>query len=323
MSRLNYEKKDLGQSYATAVITMVVSSLVLVLIFGEQTGGFKFWLMQALYTLLIGGSAFLYAVLTKTKVFVATKLNVAPRYAHVLWGCLAVTFLIACMMPLNTALLDGFEALGLRRPSVELENNLAGLLIVACVLPAFTEELVFRGTVAMSLAGARNKLGVLAVSGVLFAIFHANPAQTIHQFVLGAFLTLIVLRSGSLWTSVIVHFFNNALVVALNYTKIGEEQFWSFTDNTAVVVTCLCVGVVGFALSVFGYLKTTKSLWRSSDVHCDVRGDGAQVEDAMGNEKNTPGEQKNAIKKHPVSIITLIVAVAVCVTLWIANLLAV
>ena len=143
MSRLNYEKKDLGLSYAMAVVTMVVASLVLGLIFGGQATGWKFWLMQALYTLLIGGSAFLYACVSKTKVFVATKLKVVPRYAHVLWGALAVTFLIACMMPINTALLDGIEALGLKRPSVELENNLAGLLIVACVIPAFTEEVVF------------------------------------------------------------------------------------------------------------------------------------------------------------------------------------
>ena len=296
MYRLNYEKKDLGQSYATAVATMLVASLVLALLFGINVTGWKFWLMQALYTLCIGGAAVLYALITKTKLIAATKLNVVPRYAHVLWGCLAVTCLIACMTPINNALMDGIEALGLKRPSVELENNLVGLLIVACLLPAICEELIFRGTVAQSLANSSNKLGALAISGALFAIFHANPAQTVHQFVLGAFLTLLALRSGSLWTSVIVHLFNNTLVVVLSYTPLGEENFWSFSGNTAVVSVLLCVGIVGFATSVFGYVKTTKSAWVSNN-----------------DEKSIPRA----------SLLMLIVAVVICVGLWVTSLLAV
>ena len=311
MYRLNYEKKDLGQSYAVAVATMVLSSLVLGLIFGTQATGWRFWLLQALFTLLIGGSAFLYAALTKTKVFAATKLNVAPRYAHILWGVLAVTFLVACMTPINSALLDGIEALGLPRPSVNLDSNLAGLLIVACVLPSICEEIVFRGTVAQSLAGNNNKLATLAISGALFALFHANPAQTVHQFVLGAFLTLLVLRSGSLWTSVIVHLFNNTLVVVLSYTALGEEEFWSFSSNTAVVVAFLCVGIVGFVASVFGYIKTTKSVWNCS---C-----GEQAEDAV----QSFNISNNVEKITTQSLIMLVVAIVVCVALWATSLLTV
>lgn len=300
MVRLNYEKKDLGPSFTLAVATMIVASLALGLIFGVNATGWKFWLMQALFTLLVGGSAFLYAAITKTKVFAATKLNVKPNYAHVLWGCLAVTFLVACMTPINNALLDGIEALGLKRPTVELEDNIAGLLVVACLLPAFCEEIVFRGTVAQSLVGARSRLGALAISGALFALFHANPAQTIHQFVLGAFLTLLVLRSGSLWVSVIVHLFNNTLVVVLSYTVLGTDEFWSFSNNTAVVVACLCVGVLGFAASVYGYIKTTKNI-----------GNG---------ETDT---SKSAAKSNPSSLIMLIVAIVVCVALWVTSLFAV
>ena len=319
MGRLNYEKKDLGPSFALAVTVMLVSSLLLVLIFGANASGWRFWIMQALYTLCIGSSAFIYAAATHTRVFVATKLNVAPRYAHVLWGCLAVTFLVACMTPINNLLLDGIEALGLKRPSVELENNLAGLLIVACILPCITEEIVFRGTVAQSLANSNNRLGALAICGALFALFHANPAQTVHQFVLGAFLTLLVFRSGSLWTSVIVHFFNNALVVALSYTALGEDAFWSFSQNTGVVVACLCVGVIGFAGCVFGYVKTTKSCGVAQVEAAADRSNGAQAGDvsAIGN------AQHSFAKSNLWSVITLIVAIIICVVLWATNLFAV
>ncbi|MCH5156555.1 MAG: CPBP family intramembrane metalloprotease [Clostridiales bacterium] len=317
MYRLNYEKKDLGPSYAIAVASMIVASLVLGLIFGSNATGWKFWLMQALFTLFIGGSAFLYAAITKTNVFVATKITAKPGYAHVLWGCLAVTFLIACMTPINNVLLDGIEAMGLKRPSVQFDDNLAGLLIVACMLPAFCEEVVFRGTVAQSLRQG-NKLGALAISGALFALFHANPAQTIHQFVLGAFLTLLVYRSGSLWTSVIVHFFNNALVVALSYTPVGRDEFWSFTTNTGVVIACLCVGIIGFAACVFGYIATTKSAWNSI---YNVSGTSDLNEDGANNPENTT---PSASKEHNIrSLVLLIVAIVICVTLWVSNLFTV
>lgn len=296
MYRLNYEKKDLGFSYVLPVGVMVLSSLILTLIFGVDASGWKFWLMQGLYTALIGSSAFVYAAATKTKVFAATCLNKAPRYAHFLWGCLAVCFLIFAMTPLNNWLMDAIVAMELNRPSVNLDDNVVGLLVVACLLPCFTEEIVFRGTVAQTLANNGNKLGALAISGALFALFHANPAQTVHQFVLGAFLTLLVYRSGSLWTSIIVHFFNNALVVALTYTPVGADEFWNVQTNTALVLTLFFVGLVGFGLSVFGYIKTTKSVWQK--------------------DKSTT-ETKQGVP----SIVCLCVGIAVCVILWVSSLL--
>ena len=303
MHRINYEKRDMGLSFALAVGVMLVASLVLGLIFGADASGFTYWLMQALYTVAIGSSAFIYAAFTKTKVFAATKLNKAPRPAHFLWGCLATVFLIFCMTPLNNWLLDAIEAMGLKRPDVNLENNVVGLLIVACLLPCFTEEIVFRGTVAGSLEGNKNKLAALAISGALFSLFHANPAQTVHQFVLGAFLTLLVYRSGSLWTSVIVHFFNNALVVALSYTYVGSDEFWNVKLNMGWVLALFFVGIVGFALCVFGYIKTTKSVWQQ------------ELQDGDAQQTVAKNTQRNVT-----STVLLCVAVGVCLTLWVSSL---
>ena len=308
MYRLNYEKRDMGSSFALAVGVMLVASLALGFVFGTEVNGWQYWLMQALFSLSIGGAAFIYAAITKTNVFAATKLNKAPRCAHFLWGCLAVIFLIFCMTPLNNWLLDAIEAMGLARPDVNLEDNVVGLLIVACILPCFTEELVFRGTVAQGLESNENKLAALAISGALFSIFHANPAQTIHQFVLGAFLTLLVFRSGSLWTSIIVHFFNNALVVGLSYTNIGSDKFWDVKTNMGWVLALFFVGIVGFVLCVFGYLKTTKSVWQQADI-----------------QKNDT-EQTDFVKdmqRNKTSKALLLVAVAVCVLLWVASLFTV
>ena len=318
MRRLNYQRKDLGYSFALTTAVMVAVALVLSFIFGAETSGWKFWVMQALYTVLIGGSAFLYATVSKTNFVAATKLNAKPSLWHTLWGCGAVVFLVFGMNQINMLFLDLIEKIGLTRPSVYLENNLAGLIICACILPAFAEEIVFRGTVAQSLYDSKNKLAALAVSGALFSIFHANPAQTLHQFVLGAFLTLLVFRSGSLWTSVIVHFFNNAFVVAMAYTPLGADEFWNLSTNTKWALPLMIVGIVGFALCVFGYVKTTKSSWQTS-AEVSVDETGEKTSDGADEETKNKADFKANTQKS--SNATLIVALFVCAVLWVAQLL--
>ena len=342
MLRLNYKKRDLGYSFALTTFVMVVAALALQLFFGADTSGWKFWLMQSLYTLLIGCSAFLYAAITKTNVFAATKLNKRPKLSHALWGCGAAVFLVLCMSVINNLFLDAIESMGLNRPSVELESNLAGLIICACVLPALAEEIVFRGTVAQSLYGHKSKLAAIAISGALFSIFHANPAQTLHQFVLGAFLTLLVFRSGSLWTSVIVHFFSNAFVVVLAYTPFGSDEFWNLRTNVKWALPLMIVGIVGFVLCVWGYLKTTKSNWQTpveetanetqSDTDENVEqqngdtADGEVADEAADSQNEADLEARIRAKyektaEQRLSNAPLWVGIFVCVVLWVSQLL--
>ena len=290
-----YNKNELGRSFGFAVAAMLVGQFALGLFFSpfvREDGSLPdvaFWLMQALYTLIIGFSAFLYATVARTDFFNATAVNRAPKFAHVGWGCLITVFLIALMLPLNELFLKLIVLSGLPEPSVDLPMQIAPLIVVSCVLAAMTEEVLFRGTVARTLADNKNKLAALAISGALFALFHTNPAQTLHQFVLGALLTLLVLRSGSVWTTVLVHFFNNLLAVILTFLLEDDAVFVNYW------YVFVPVGLVGFVASLFGYLKTTSDAWEPTE--------GAEV--AMD------GYSKSFLG----------VGIAVCAVLWVANLL--
>jgi hypothetical protein len=171
--------------------------------------------------------------------------------------------------------------------------QLVPMLLVSCLLPAFTEEVIFRGTIFKSLEHTNNKLASLAMCGLLFSIFHLNPAQTVHQFVLGAFLALLVFRSGSLWTSSLVHMFNNIVAVILTFAIPDENVENALLSNYWYIF--LSVGLVGFVGCVYGYLKTTKSHWN--------------VIPEVAAEKTT-SESK----------FFLIGAVVVCASLWVYNL---
>lgn len=259
--RTLYNKNDLGKSFGLAVAAMLVGSVVLSFVFlpfANSDGSlpdWAFWTMQALYALAIGSTTFLYATFTKTDVLTATTIKCPPKLSHVGWGCLATLFLIALMLPINEFFMRLIVSAGLPEPSVDLPMQVVPMILVSCVLAAVTEELLFRGTIARSVANNKNQLAALAICGALFSLYHTNPAQTLHQFVLGAFLALLVFRSGSVWTTVLVHFFNNIVAVVLSFTPLEDAIF---ADYWYVFVP---IGLAGFCACVFGYVKTTHSSW--------------------------------------------------------------
>lgn len=269
MLRQKFNKNDLGASFGFVVLATVVVSLlasIVAQIFdidlqdGESKAAYAFNIIAtAVNTLCIGASVFAYSALNKVNPITATKMKEKPPVAHIGWGCLATLCLITFMIPLNGWICKLIVAIGLPEPGVSLDLDIVSMVICAAILPAFCEEAVFRGAVAGSLEGNKNKLASLAIAGGLFALFHMNPAQTIHQFALGAFLALLFFRSGSLWTTVIVHFFNNIFVIALS--AIFGEQVDLFFEKNAIWL--FFVGLVCFAGCVAGYLFTTKSKWQA------------------------------------------------------------
>lgn len=118
-------------------------------------------------------------------------------------------------------------------------------LFVMAIMPAIGEEIFMRGTVFPGLATRNVWFGVL-MSGLFFSLMHANPVQTVHQFGLGVVLALVVALSGSIWASVIIHFFNNFISITLTaylpqvdaiYVKLG---YFNWLTGAASVV----IGIV-------------------------------------------------------------------------------
>lgn len=302
--RATYEKKDLGRSFALAVGVMLGAQLLLNILFSpfcDDDGNLPdiaYWTLQAVYCVAIGGVSVLYAKVGKACFSDATTANQNPVLLHIVWGIAADICLIAIMYPLNNLWLSLLKSLTGYVYESSMPMQLVPMIFVACVLPAICEEFTFRGTVAQSFRNTQTvagKIGALAVSGALFAAAHLNPAQTLHQFALGALLAWCMFRSGSLWTAVIVHFFNNIVVVILSFV-ITDETIVSYYPWLIVG------GLICLALCVFGYISTTKSRWGvSSESDSDLR---------------TVCEKADFESKA-----LLCVAIVVCVVIWIAELI--
>lgn len=96
--------------------------------------------------------------------------------------------------------------------------GLAFNIAMLAVVPAFCEELLFRGYVQRQFErGTGAAVGVLC-SGIIFGLYHLRLSQVLPLSALGIYLAYLAWRTGSLWPAVLVHFANNAFsVVAANY----------------------------------------------------------------------------------------------------------
>lgn len=88
-------------------------------------------------------------------------------------------------------------------------------LFVMGLLPAISEELLFRGGLQNFLTKATKNhwLSILVVS-MLFSIVHFSVYGFLVRFFLGIVLGYIFYVTKNLWLSITAHFFNNALIVS-------------------------------------------------------------------------------------------------------------
>lgn len=122
----------------------------------------------------------------------------------------------------------------------------------SAVLPALIEEFAMRGVVMQPLR-RYGDLFALTMSSLVFALMHGNMVQAPFAFVAGFILGYVVMRTGTLWSSVLIHFVNNAFSVTLSLLaeRLSEGVFSvvSLGASTALiaigVVCCLVLWRTG------------------------------------------------------------------------------
>lgn len=93
-----------------------------------------------------------------------------------------------------------------------------GFVVIAMV-PAFGEELVFRGILQTKLyKGTGNMHLAIWTSAFLFGIIHFQFFGVVPRILLGALFGYIYYYSGSLWLAMVAHLVNNGLSVIMAYS---------------------------------------------------------------------------------------------------------
>lgn len=97
-------------------------------------------------------------------------------------------------------------------------GGLVWMLLTSSLVPAFCEELLFRGMLLPSLEPHGKRFAILC-TGALFALPHARPEALPAHLLLGVFLSWAVLESDCLPLAMICHGVYNAAIILLAYLQ--------------------------------------------------------------------------------------------------------
>ena len=144
---------------------------------------------------------------------------------------------------------------------------LSSILLVA-ILPAICEETAHRGLLMKGFSdlGATR---TIIYSGLLFGLMHLNISQFFYATIVGCFLVVLVMSSGSIIPAMIVHFMNNLLSVYFSYAqdlnlplKNAYSWFYGLISNMGILSILMVVGIV--AVCVFLIVLLTKALFKQT-----------------------------------------------------------
>jgi len=129
------------------------------------------------------------------------------------------------------------------------QTSLVPTLIALAILPAVAEELVFRGILTRALTQRFQPIGAIAISALVFAVYHLLPAQIVSTVVLGLALGYLTLRANSIVPAVIVHFLNNSIAIVLSRDEVPDVRAWIDAHPPFMLVASLVLVMCGLALA--------------------------------------------------------------------------
>jgi membrane protease YdiL (CAAX protease family) len=137
-------------------------------------------------------------------------------------------------------------------------------VLVIALIPAFGEEIFFRGIIQkLSIEFFKNiNVGVI-IAAVLFSVLHFQFYGIIPRFILGLILGYIFIWSANIWLSVIAHFTNNFIAVTVAYIYRDNSNMTNYFENigksnSSSMIVFLISAVLVIAIMVIFYLYSLK-----------------------------------------------------------------
>lgn len=150
-------------------------------------------------------------------------------------------------------------------------NSFSSLLVnllMLAIIPAFGEELIFRGGFQpIFTRWFRNYHVAIWLTAIIFSSIHFQFYGFLPRMFLGALFGYLFVWSGSLWLPILGHFLNNALAVftAYWYQQQGlsiDKMFESEPSSPALISISLIIFIVSIR---YFYRYTQKLIENKSD----------------------------------------------------------
>ncbi len=169
----------------------------------------------------------------------------------------------------DTLLLSGFSAAGVDFISGTEDNpvpqDIPGYILMIlniAVVPALIEEFAFRGVLLQPLRKYGDGFAV-AVTSIVFALLHGNMTQIPFAFLAGLALGYFCVATGSIWTSITIHFLNNlsSVIITIYYERNPDGNAYVY-----IIVSAALLIIGAAALVLFLINNDAKLVKKSSEL---------------------------------------------------------
>ncbi len=132
-------------------------------------------------------------------------------------------------------------------------QNLFINIVLIGLIAAFSEELFFRGVLQGAIQWVSGNIHVAVwTSAILFSAFHLQFLGFIPRVLLGAILGYCFAWSGSIWTTIAMHFTNNVVVLLLGFL-IAQGKLPPSAENLGMESVASAIPLIGASLIGTGY----------------------------------------------------------------------
>ncbi|MBQ7452719.1 MAG: CPBP family intramembrane metalloprotease [Clostridia bacterium] len=269
-----FNDNDAGLGYTLYVIIGVVCFVIAraLIVSGVEYNGIFSFVYAFIVEAIFAFSVALVCLIKKRDFIPATGVN-KPVNAKMFVICIVIS--LVCLFGLGRVsdfFIDILSYFGYHTQTSSLQVktvlDLLKYTFLVAVLPAFCEELLFRGLILNGLRKYGAKVAIF-FSAFAFMIMHGSPDQTVHQFILGVIFGFIVYYTRNIWLTIIIHFFNNFIVLVITFISSlgevsGETVAGVTTPSTAnsvvVMITSYAINVAIVVLSAFIIVKSVQYL---------------------------------------------------------------
>jgi len=139
-------------------------------------------------------------------------------------------------------------------------------IIIIGIIPAFTEELFFRGLILDGLKSNYSKKTAIFVSALLFGIIHLNPWQFFGAFIIGSISAWICIETNSILLCMYMHFFNNTLyTITVKYRELIPIKGFNSNFSTPGDFQPLWFDLAGVAILIIGTIMLLMGIKEQKD----------------------------------------------------------
>lgn len=240
-----------GYAFSSMVFLYVVISLVLSSILEllkVESGSVMYFSIRAFFSVL---SIVIIIILINRRRRGSIMLTTYAKKFNPLYLILSVGLAVGLFLGFGfiNIKIEGFiESVGGKTASLDLPLDsplhLILFILLYALLPAFEEELFFRGLIFENLMESKKLILSAIISSLCFALYHTSLTQFAYQFIYGFFLCLLCFCAKSSIPGIVTHFLNNAFIIICTYFNIDIDLLSISNILLGLLVLVICVFVI-------------------------------------------------------------------------------